>query len=826
MEFIADFHIHSKYSRATSRDMDIKHLAEWAKIKGITLLGSGDFTHHLWLEELKGCVEDLGNGLFKYNGIYFILTSEISSIYSKKGKTYRIHNMVISPSFKTTDKINHKLSQCGNLASDGRPILGLDAAELARIVFDIDENCMVIPAHCLLPDTLVHTANGLKSIKNISTKDRVYTHKLHFKKVSKLLNRKYKGQVYHVKPYYFREGIVATPEHPFYIMKTFKNCATRNTFCGPNCSAVRNKGCARAFFKRYLPEWTQAKDLRRGDIIIFPRFNEKTRDIKSFQIIKLIKSSLIISKENKIAQRGAKVTFINNKIIVGKNFCRLAGYFVSEGYTNSRDCISFCFLNKEREYIEDVIYLMRDLFGIKLSKHRRDKRSSGVELIFYSKVLCKLFSVLFYDDINDKKAHSKKLPDWMLDLPLGKQVEIIKGWWRGDKGYTVSRVLMNQMKIVFLRLGIIPSIGIDSIENYQGRGKHFIGCRQIFAKHGVFQFNNLSFFEDKFHLLQEGIFSKFKTKSLSRHGWLDNKYVYLPVREVIQKGYSGRVYNLEVEKDNSYVCEFATVHNCWTPWFSLFGSMSGFDKIQDCFEEQTPKIFALETGLSSDPAMNWRLSALDKFSLISNSDSHSPSKIGREANVFDCDLDYKTIREVLKTKDKKRFLYTIEFFPEEGKYHFDGHRNCGTRFSPSETRKNHNKCPKCGKPLTVGVMNRVEQLADRPEGFKPFGAIDFKNLVPLEEIIAQALGQNVGTQAVERDFRSAIAKFGTEFNILLRASEDDLLKGLPNRIAEGVLRMRKGKINILAGFDGEYGKISLFGEEDKPKEAEKQLSLF
>ncbi|MBI3991052.1 MAG: DNA helicase UvrD, partial [Candidatus Omnitrophica bacterium] len=151
MEFIADFHIHSKYSRATSRDMDVKHITEWAKLKGITLMGTGDFTHHLWLEELKSHLEDLGNGLFKYNDVYFIITVEISSIYSKKGKTYRIHNMVFSPSFKTADKINEKLARCGNLASDGRPILGLDAAELARIIFDIDENCMIIPGHIWTP---------------------------------------------------------------------------------------------------------------------------------------------------------------------------------------------------------------------------------------------------------------------------------------------------------------------------------------------------------------------------------------------------------------------------------------------------------------------------------------------------------------------------------------------------------------------------------------------------------------------------------------------------------------------------------------------------
>ncbi|MFA5144866.1 MAG: endonuclease Q family protein [Candidatus Omnitrophota bacterium] len=412
MKFIADFHIHSKYSRATSRDMDIKHLAEWAKLKGIALMGTGDFTHHLWLEELKHNLEDLGNGLFKYQDVYFILTAEISSIYSKKGKTYRIHNMVFSPSFKTTDKINETLSRYGNLTSDGRPILGMDARDLARIIFDIDENCMVVPGHI------------------------------------------------------------------------------------------------------------------------------------------------------------------------------------------------------------------------------------------------------------------------------------------------------------------------------------------------------------------------------------------------------------------------------WTPWFSVFGSMSGFDRIEDCFEEQSPKIFALETGLSSDPSMNWRLSALDRFTLISNSDSHSPSKIGREANVFDCELDYMTIREVLKTKDRKRFLYTIEFFPEEGKYHFDGHRLCKIRFSPKETKQNNGKCPECGKPLTIGVMNRVEQLADRPEGYVPDNSIPFKNLIPLDEIIAEAKGVGKGSLTVEREYKAAVAKFGTEFNILLKASKEDLLKGLPPRIAEGVLRVRDRRVHIKAGYDGEYGIISIFGNEEPGQKSEQQLSLF
>ncbi|MFC1657819.1 endonuclease Q family protein [Candidatus Omnitrophota bacterium] len=412
MEFIADFHIHSKFSRATSRDMDIHNIAKWAKLKGVTLMGTGDFTHHLWLEELKANLEDLGNGLFKFNDTYFILSAEISSIYSKNGRGYRIHNVIFAPSFKAADRINNALSRWGNLASDGRPILGIDAAELARIVFDIDERAVLVPAHV------------------------------------------------------------------------------------------------------------------------------------------------------------------------------------------------------------------------------------------------------------------------------------------------------------------------------------------------------------------------------------------------------------------------------WTPWFSVFGSMSGFNRIEDCFEEHTAKIFALETGLSSDPAMNWRWSALDRFSLISNSDSHSPSRIGREANVFNCELSYIDIMGALKNKDKTKFLYTLEFFPEEGKYHFDGHRNCGIRFSPKETREHKGICPKCGRRLTVGVMNRVEQLADRPEGYIPKDTPSYKNLIPLDEIIAEAKGVKKGSKAVAAEYHMAISRLGTELDILLRAPKEDLEKNLPGRIAEGILRVRRGQVLIKPGFDGEYGVIATISHNEKDTKSEEQLSLF
>jgi len=422
MRFLADFHIHSKYSRATSRAMDVDHIAEWAQLKGIDLMGTGDFTHHLWLEELKTKLEPMDNGLFAYRhndksaarkkNVYFVLTAEISCIYSKKGKTYRIHNVVMAPSFEVVDKINGVLSRRGNLSSDGRPILGMDAAELARIIFDVDEHCMLVPGHI------------------------------------------------------------------------------------------------------------------------------------------------------------------------------------------------------------------------------------------------------------------------------------------------------------------------------------------------------------------------------------------------------------------------------WTPWFSLFGSMSGFDRIEDCFEKFSEKIFALETGLSSDPAMNWRWSKLDRFSLISNSDSHSPAKIGREANVFDCELDYYAIRTALKEKDKTKFLQTIEFFPEEGKYHFDGHRNCGVCFAPQQSREHKNRCPKCGRSLTIGVMNRVEQLADRPEGAQPDNAIPFKHLIPLDEIIADVKGVGKNSMTVEREYRGLLARFGSEFEILLNAAEADIRQNVAQSLASAIINMRNGKVTVHPGFDGEYGKIAVAKEDAVQQKKQEQLDLF
>ncbi len=264
----------------------------------------------------------------------------------------------------------------------------------------------------------------------------------------------------------------------------------------------------------------------------------------------------------------------------------------------------------------------------------------------------------------------------------------------------------------------------------------------------------------------------------------------------------------------------------WTPWFSLFGANSGYNKIEDCFKDMTKHIFALETGLSSDPAMNWRLSALDKYTLISNSDLHSfwPWRIGREANVFDLkEVSYDSIMKAMKTREG--FKETIEVDPAFGKYHWTGHRNCDVNLSPKEALKHHDICPKCGKKLTVGVEQRVEELADREEGYVLKGGIGFKRMIPLSDILSTLLKKAVATKTVWAEYNKLVGSGRSEYDVLRTISSDDLKKLTNEKIAEVIMKNREGKIDIIPGYDGVYGVPKLVDsveleekEEFKPKQ--------
>ena len=260
-----------------------------------------------------------------------------------------------------------------------------------------------------------------------------------------------------------------------------------------------------------------------------------------------------------------------------------------------------------------------------------------------------------------------------------------------------------------------------------------------------------------------------------------------------------------------------------TPYFGIFGSISGFNSLEEAFGKNAKYIYAMETGLSADPAMIWRIPDGRKMTLISNSDAHSSTKLGREVNVFDTELNYSAIRDAIIKKDKSKFLYTIEFFPQEGKYYHDGHRLCNVSMSPEQRKKVEGIGPKCGRKLIVGVLSRVDELADRKDGFVPSDAIPYKSLVPLKEIIAESIGIGPQTKGVDKQYQILIQKFSNEFNILLDVPFKELSKFTLPRIAEGIKRVRSGKLIIEPGYDGEFGKVKIFQEEEKE---EKQDKLF
>jgi len=257
----------------------------------------------------------------------------------------------------------------------------------------------------------------------------------------------------------------------------------------------------------------------------------------------------------------------------------------------------------------------------------------------------------------------------------------------------------------------------------------------------------------------------------------------------------------------------------WTPWYAVLGSKSGFDSIKQCFKDQTKHIYAYETGLSSDPEMNSRVSSLDNLSILSSSDAHSLPNIGREANVMDLnDVTYNEIYEAIKNKDLSKLKYTIEFYPEEGMYYFDGHRDCNFSATPQETKKLKGICPKCKKPLVLGVSYRVESLADRDKGYRPLNSQGYKKLIELDKIIAEVLNiKSRKSIKVQTIYKKMIESLGSELDILLEIKINKIKKEFGDNIALAVDRVRKGNLIIKPGFDGKYGEVRIFSDKEKKK---------
>ena len=809
MKIFADLHIHSKYSRATSKNLSIEQLEKYARMKGLNLLGTGDFQHPKYRQEIEENLSEDGKGvLWTKNKFPFILSTEISLMYSQDGRR-AVHLVVLSPNKKTADKIISYLGSKGRLDYDGRPIFGIAASDFVKDLKAIDDRIEIIPAHCLLPEEKVICNPDIKKISDVKIGDNVFTHTGEYKKVTQTFTRFYNGKIFKIQPYYFAEGIKVTEEHPFFGIKTIKNCLAIGGLCKPNSTAKGKHVCKKKHYEKYNPTWIMAKDLEVNDILLYPRV-KKVEDKDSIKLSELLDAKdFIIKREFIFPREGRQEKGIKDIIDITPDFCRLIGYYLAEGYIiKKNNCLQFSFAKHEGDYINDVASLMKKCFGVNLAKKRE---RNGYELYFYSKALVRLFEKLFYKEDKPLRAFSKKIPQWALYLPLKKQVELFKGWWRGDCGVSVSELLIQQMKIICLRLGIVPSIYKITADKHRSYNCNING-RKIIASHDCFSLHNLSFYEDKFNLLLEPEFKKFITKLDRKHGWIDENYIYIPIKEIKTFDYKGEVYNLEVEEDNSYVTPAAIVHNCMTPWFGLFGSDSGFDSLKECFKEQTSNIYAVESGMSADPGMLWKLD--EKVNIVSFSDSHSfwPWRLGREATIFDIpELSYDNIIKAIRTG--AGLAGTIETPPEYGKYHFDGHRNCNFSCSPKETIKLKGICPICKRPLTIGVEYRIEKLAKHAEGFKPANAKKYYKLVPLHELIALAKSTSVSSKKCWEIYNKLIAEFENELNILLNVEKEKLAKIADDLLVSLILENREGKIAIKPGFDGQYGKLKLNSQE-------------
>jgi uncharacterized protein (TIGR00375 family) len=281
---------------------------------------------------------------------------------------------------------------------------------------------------------------------------------------------------------------------------------------------------------------------------------------------------------------------------------------------------------------------------------------------------------------------------------------------------------------------------------------------------------------------------------------------------------------LKIVKKTSDEAVLVPAH-AWTPHFSVLGAKSGFDSLEECFEELTPLVPAIETGLSSDPPMNWRLSSLDGLQLISNSDAHSPAKLMREANLFDTDLSYAAIMRAIYEPDSPEFLGTLEFYPEEGKYHYDGHRPCGVRFSPADTRRNDGRCPECNRKVTVGVMHRVEKLADHPPGRRSPGARPFKSIIPLIEIIAEVEQVGTNSKRVTGAYLDLLSRLGNEYHVLVEAELENICRSGSDLLGEAISRVRSGQVGIQPGYDGVFGTIRVIDSQERER-ISGQLGLF
>ncbi len=803
----ADLHIHSRFSGGTSDKMSIQTISLEAPRKGIDLMATGDCLHSGWMKEIKQC-NKIDEGTFELNKTRFVLSVEVEA-------EQRVHHLVYFPSFSAAEDFKERIKpKSRNLETDGRPNVNLTGEELAQIAKDV--GALIGPAHCVTPDALLHLEGDLKKIKDVSVGDRVLTHNCHFKKILKIYKRRYNGNILKIKSRYFSEDTVLTPEHPVYVIKTNCHCYQNYGICKPTCKAqFKNNKIGRnckKYYLNYSPQWIPASDLKIGDTIIYP-IPKKIKDIKKISLKKFIEN----------IQENIWKKDIPSDIDVSKKFCRLVGYFLSEG-SCFRDGIGFSLGKDELEIVEDIKMLMKEIFDLSPSI-RNDTRSNGCELKYYSRVLRDAFSFLFFNRYKntERRAWNKQLPFDFLYLPKEKQFEIFVGWWKGDVGVTTSRVLMNQIKLICLRLGFVIYFTRHNVKTA------VVGKRLVKRCHDRWQGRISSFVKNSEEKLNKrGIFTGMKTDN--RYGWMDNAYLYAPITKIEREFYHGMVYNLEVEGDSSYVSESSILHNCFTPWTAIYAY---YDSLKDCYGSMADYVSFAELGLSADTDFADRIKELNRLTFLTNSDCHSahPVRLGREFNRFEVkEATFEELKKAILRQDGNKPVLNVGLPPQEGKYHESACISCFTHYTLDDAIRRKWKCS-CGKRIKKGVKDRINEKADYSKPVHPDHRPPYVHLIPLAEIITKAVGQaNPFTQKVTKLWTELIDAFGSEINVLIDANITEISKVTIPAVTEAIQAFRDKKVIIIPGGGGEYGKIKLPSAEEMvllpltPRD--KQTSLF
>ncbi|TMI48410.1 hypothetical protein E6H20_09560 [Candidatus Bathyarchaeota archaeon] len=780
MRVFADLQLHSPYSRATSKNMNLKELAHFASMKGLNLVGTGDCTHPDWRKEIRTDLQDVpGSGLYRLRDgtvhVQYMITGEVNTTFQLGEKSRRIHHCLLVPSIESADAVSDRLAKYGNLASDGRPTLRATAPELVDEVLEADGQCVIFPAHAWTPwfslfganngfnslidcyqdrsdkifaletgmscydeRTDVLTNRGWKRVYDVDYHDEVCTLNLEsetieFQKPVDVFVYDYHGVMYELKTQ--RVDLLVTPNHRL----VYRPC-----------------------------DFRRRRDLRLGDARALFR---KSKRLKKDGAWRGVDGETFLIPGTQVrhgSRHYSGVRTVNEMHLPVIPWLKFFGFWVAEGWvTKARNEYSVYLSNGSLKLLTQMRQILKTLgFNPIVAKDRTGYRlrMRDAQLFDYLKQFSGAANKFVPDDV---KSLSRNLLRIFFEWYIRGDGRRYGRNKKGLSATTISVRLRDDLQEIALKLGM---------------SAYF----KLHRKKGTLFFSP----------------SGGKNYRQSEDSWT----IYF------------------IRKNEPIVIPSKLNDSNRTERWSSYGG------IVSCVSVPNKTVYVRRNGVpvwsgNSDPGMNWRLSQLDRLCLVSNSDAHSawPWRLGREANVFHLEhLTYHNLVDAIRDKDPKRFLFTIETSPAYGKYHWTGHRECQVSMSARDALRLEDKCPKCGKKMTRGVEERIEELADRPEGYMPKNAIGYRHLLPLSEIIAIVVGDvKPGSMKVWDKYNMLVGKFGSEYSVMLDVPEDQLLQVAGPEISGAILRVRNDDIFVEPGYDGVYGKLDL----KKPAPTKKTAGL-